>query len=211
MKTYHEEVGECGGDAAKRAPKEEDLGAKVRVVTVGSDQVWGDNGDDLWKSAPVIAECVQQIFTYAVPEPVGRGGDTHAAGSDWKREDLSNDHPRTRPPGGSEERDVEADEGNHSRDSGIIMFFDFASGNTNDTHDKLHDDHSRASDDEDLAATKTFDCPEGDGGGTDVDKCRDEGDEERILDRAERCEEDGSKVEDEVDTGQLLHHLHEDT
>ena len=59
--------------------------------------------------------------TYAVPEPIGRGRDTNTARSDWKGEDLSNNHPRTRAPGRSEERDVEADEGNHSRDSSMIM------------------------------------------------------------------------------------------
>lgn len=85
-----------------------------------------------------------------------------------------------------------------------------AGGNTNDTNDELHDDHPCASDDEDLAATEAFDCPKGDGSRADVDEGRDEGDEEGVLDRAEGGEEDGSEVEDEVDTGQLLHHLHED-
>ena len=149
--------------------------------------------------------------TYTIPEPVGRGRDTNTAGSNWKRENLSDDHPRTRAPGGSEEGDVEADEGNHSRDSSAIMLGAPARGNTNDTDDELHNDHSCASDDEDLAATEAFDCPKGYGGGADVDEGCDEGDEEGVLDRAEGGEEDGSEVEDEVDTGQLLHHLHEDT
>lgn len=86
-----------------------------------------------------------------------------------------------------------------------------AGGNTNDTDDELHDDHPRTSDDEDLAATKAFDCPKGDGGRADVDQGCDEGDEKGVGDRAEGLEEDGSEVEDEVDTGQLLHHLHKDT
>lgn len=81
---------------------------------------------------------------------------------------------------------------------------------TNDTDDELHNDHSRASDDEDLAATEAFDCPKGDWGRTDVDKGRDERDEERVLDRAKGLEKDGPEVEDEVDSSQLLHHLHED-
>ncbi len=91
------------------------------------------------------------------------------------------------------------------------MLRDPASGNTNDTDDELHDDHSCAPDDEDLAATEAFDCPERDRGRADVDQGRDEGDEEGIGDRAEGGEEDGSEVEDEIDTGQLLHHLHEYT
>ena len=149
-------------------------------------------------------------MTYAIPEPIGRGGDTDTARSDRKREDLSNDHPRTRAPGSSEEGNVEADKGNHGRDRGTVMFLKPASGNTNDTNDELHDDHSCASDNEDLATTEAFDYPKGEGGRADVDEGRDEGDEEGIADCAQRGEKDGSEVEDEIDAGQLLHHLHED-
>ena len=149
-------------------------------------------------------------MTYAIPEPIGRGRQTDTARSNWKREDLSNDHPGTGAPGGSEEGDVEADEGNHSRNSSIVMFFNPTGRDTNDTDDKLHDDHSRASDDEDLAAAEAFDCPKGDRCRTDVDEGRDEGDQERVRNRAERGEKDRSEVEDEVDSSQLLHHLHED-
>ena len=86
-----------------------------------------------------------------------------------------------------------------------------ASGNTNNSDDELHDDHSCASDDEDLTATKAFDGVKGYWGGEDVDERCNERDEERVLDRAKGGEEDSSEIEDEVDTGQLLHHLHEDT
>lgn len=75
----------------------------------------------------------------------------------------------------------------------------------------MHDDHARPADDEDPAAAETLDCPEGDGGGADVDEGRDERDEERVFDGAEGFEEDGAKVENEVDAGQLLHHLHQNT
>ena len=80
------------------------------------------------------------------------------------------------------------------------MFRFPAGGNTNDTDDELHDDHSAAPNDKDLAATEAFDCPKGDGGRADVDESRDEGDEERVPDRAKGGEEDSSEVEDEVDT-----------
>ena len=86
-----------------------------------------------------------------------------------------------------------------------------ASGNTNDSDDELHDDHSCASNDEDLTATEAFDRPERYRGGEDIDERCNEGDEERVADRAEGGEEDCSEVEDEVDTGQLLHHLHKNT
>ena len=150
-------------------------------------------------------------MAYAIPEPIGRGRDTDTTRSDRKREDLSNDHPRTGTPGSSEEGDVEADKGNHGGDRSIVMFFNPAGGNTDDTNDELHDDHSCASDNENLTTTEAFNGPKGDGGRADVDESRDEGDEEGILDRAEGFEEDGSEVEDEIDSGQLLHHLHEDT
>ena len=149
-------------------------------------------------------------LTYAVPEPIGRSRDTNSARSNWEGEDLSDDHPRTGTPGGSEEGDVEADEGNHGGNSSMIIFLRPAGGNTNDADNELHNDHSRASDDEDPAAAEAFDGPKGDWGRADVDEGCDEGDEERVLDRAEGFEEDGPEVEDEVDTSQLLHHLHED-
>ena len=165
----------------------------------------------------MICQCqYQRLFkrignsTHAVPEPIGRGRKTDAARSDRKREDLSNDHPGTRAPGGSEEGDIEADEGNHSRNSGIVIFRGPAGCDTNDSDNELHDDHSRASDDKDLAATEAFDCPKGDRGRTDIDKGRDEGDEEGVLDRAKGGEKDRPKVENEVNSSQLLHHLHED-
>ena len=150
------------------------------------------------------------ILTYAVPEPIGRGRYANTARSNRKREDLSNNHPGTRAPGGSEEGDVEADEGNHSRDSSMVIVLGLAGGNTNDTDDELHDDHTRSTDDENSAATEPFHDPEGERGRTDVDEGCDEGDEERVRNRAEGGEEDSSEVEDEVDTSQLLHHLHED-
>ena len=140
------------------------------------------------------------LSTYAVPEPIGRSRDTNTARSDWERENLSDDHPRTRPPGGREEGDVEADEGDHGRDGSVVVVRGFARGDTDDPDDELHDDHSCASDDEDLATTEAFDRPEGDGGGADVDEGCDEGDQEGVVNRAEGFEEDGSEIEDEVDT-----------
>ena len=87
----------------------------------------------------------------------------------------------------------------------------FASRDTNYTNDELHDDHSRAANDEDFAATEALNGPEREWGRACVDEGGDQGDEEGVLDRAEGGEEDGSEVEDEIDTGELLHHLHEDT
>lgn len=209
--TYNQEVGKGGGDAAKGAPEEKDLCPEVGVAFAGTNQVRGDDGNDLSGSVSQLSSKYRMLSTYAIPEPVGRGRDANTARSDRKREDLSDNHPRTRAPCGREEGDVEADEGNHSGNSSVVVFRGLAGGNPNDTDDELHDDHPCASDDEDLAATEALDCPKGDGSRADVDKGCDERDEERVADRAQGGEENGSKVEDEVDTGQLLHHLHEDT
>ena len=58
---------------------------------------------------------------YAVPEPVGGGGETYTTGSDWEREDLANNDPGTWSPRGSEHGDVDADERNHSVDGTVIV------------------------------------------------------------------------------------------
>lgn len=152
-----------------------------------------------------------KVQTYAIPEPIRSRRQPHTPGANGKREDLADDNPGARTPGGGEERDVKADEGDHSRDCGMVVLFEAAGGDADDADDELRDDHSGGADDEELAATEAFDGPEGQGGGADVDEGGDEGDQEGVIDRAQTLEEDGAEVEDEVDAGQLLHHLHEDT
>ena len=41
------EVGECKGNEAQRTPHEIDLGPEVGVALGRSDEVWGDDSDDL--------------------------------------------------------------------------------------------------------------------------------------------------------------------
>ena len=91
------------------------------------------------------------------------------------------------------------------------MLFEAAGGDADDADDELRDDHSGGADKEELAAAEAFDGPEGQGRGADVDEGGDEGDQEGVTDRAQTREEDVAEVEDEVDAGQLLHHLHQDT
>lgn len=52
-------------------------------------------------------------MTYAVPQPVGGGRQSHTARTDGEREDLADEHPRAWTPGGGEEEDVDTDEGDH--------------------------------------------------------------------------------------------------
>ena len=63
--------------------------------------------------------------------------------------------------------------------------------------------------DEQRSSTEFLDGVERDRGGADVDKGGDERDQERVVDCAKTLEERGTEVEDEVDTGELLHHLEE--
>lgn len=154
-------------------------------------------------------------MTYAVPEPVGGGGETDTTGADGEREDLADDDPGAGAPGGSEEGDVDADEGDHGLDGvavggiwgGVGGWVGLAGGDTDDTDDELGDDHSGATEDENTATTEALNDPEGERGGKHVDEGGDQGDEEGVVDRAKGGEEDGSEVEDEVDTSELLHHL----
>lgn len=207
-----EEVGEGEGGAAEGAPHEEDLGAEVGLSLLGTDEVWGDDTDDLERLLVIcfvflFSRIMWDVKTYAVPEPVGGGGETDTARADGQREDLADDDPGAGAPGGGKEGDVDADEGDHGLDGNLVVLAWGASGDTDDTDNELRDDHAHGTDDENTATAEALDDPEGERGAQDVDEGGHEGDEEGVVDRAEGFEENGSEVEDEVDTSQLLHHL----
>lgn len=143
------------------------------------------------------------MSTYAVPQPVASGRETDTTGTDGDGEDLANENPGTRAPGGSEEEDVDADEGNQG--SGRVLVI--REGGSDSTDNKLADDHSQGSVDHDGATAETLNGVEGDWGGDDIDNGENHGNQERVVDRAEGLQEDRGVVEDEVDTGPLLHHL----
>lgn len=149
----------------------------------------------------------------AIPEPVGSGRETDTAGTDGEREDLTNDDPGGGAPGGGERGNVQADESNHGAGGiwvgGVVRGVP-SGGGTDDTDNELHDDHGSSTPDENRTATNLLDHDEREGSGEHVDERGDKRDQEGVLDGAELLEEDGTEVEDEVDTGQLLHHLHED-
>jgi hypothetical protein len=86
-----------------------------------------------------------------------------------------------------------------------------ASGSANGTDDELHNDHTGGTVDQDSTTSKLLNHDERGRGGEHVDEGSDHGDQERVVDRAELLEEDGSEVEDEVDTSKLLHHLNGNT
>jgi len=180
----NEDIGIDEGAGAQAAPDEEHLGAEVALV--GVDHVGGDDGDD------------------AVPQPVGGGREGDTLGAHGEGEDFTDDNPCARAPGGSEEEDVDADEGDHNLDGDVRVGRD----GTDDGHDILADAHAQGTPDEEGAAAETLHGPEGEWGRAHVDEGGDHGDEEGVVDGAELHEEGGSEVEDEVDARPLLHHLH---
>lgn len=117
-------------------PDEEHLSAQVALV--GIDHVRGNDCDD------------------AVPKPVRCGGEGDTTGSDRKWEDFSDNNPSTRAPGRREEEDVDADECDHSLDcTGIIW-----SNSTGDGDNKLADNHSKSTPDQDWTTANSLDHPE---------------------------------------------------
>lgn len=155
--------------------------------------------------------------TYGIPQPVGGGGETDTAGSDGEREDLANDNPGTGAPSGGEEEDVDGDKGDLGIDgrdvvgnavsSGVEMGLVETNRHTDDTDEELANEHTKGTPDQKWATTKLLNGVEGERGRTDVDTIEDQGDQEGVGDGTGRLQEWGRVVEDEVDTGPLLHHL----
>ena len=178
-----EEIGVDEGRGAERAPDEENFGTKVALVL--ANHVRGDGGDN------------------TIPEPVAGCRETNTTRPNRQREDLANNHPCSGTPGSSEEKDVDADEGDHSADRARVL----AIGDTDDGDNELADNHAHSAPQKDGAATESLDDIKGDGCRADIDKGGDQGDQERVRNGAELLEEVGAEIEDEVDTSPLLHHL----
>jgi len=156
-----------------------------------------------------------------VPEPVGGGGESNTTGSDGEREDLANNDPGARTPGAGEEEDEDGDEGNLSVDSGDVNSAGLASsideglveadGDTDDCNEELADQHAQGTPDKERTTSELLNGVERDGSRADVDEGEDQGDQEGVADGTSRGQEGCGVVEDEVDTGPLLHHLHGST
>ncbi len=146
-------------------------------------------------------------MTYAIPKPIASSGETNTAGANWQGENLANDDPSTRSPSRCEEEDVYANECDHGSDCGWIV----AVHCTHNCDQELADQHTQGTPDEQRSTTESFNGPEGDRGRAHVDESGDQTDQERVVDGAKLIEEGGAKIEDEIDTGPLLHHLHRST
>jgi hypothetical protein len=193
----NEEVRVDEAASAETTPDEEDGGLHVTVVR--ADHVRGNDGND------------------GVPEPVGGSGQSNTARTDGDREDLANENPGTRTPGRCEEEDVDGDQGDLGVDSrdvvgdsataAIDVGLVEADGDTNNGDDELADEHTEGTEDEERTTTVSLNSVEGDRGGEDVDEGEDERHQEGVADSTGGLQEGSGKVEDEVDTSPLLHHL----
>ena len=192
-----EEVGVDESDCAETSPDEEHRGAEVTLLN--TDHVGGDDGDD------------------GVPEPVGGGGERNTTGADGEREDLTDEDPGTRTPGGGEEEDEDGDErdlsvdgrkvvgagGAISKGGGVVE----ALSDTDDSNEELADQHAESTVKQECATTELLHSVERERSGADVDEGEDQRDQEGVADGASRLEERCRVVEDKVDTSPLLHHL----
>lgn len=139
--------------------------------------------------------------TYAVPEPVGRGGQGNTTGANGQGVDLADNDPGTGAPSTGKEEDVDTDECNHGRKSLRVV----AISHTKDGDDELADDHAQSTPQQQRTTTDLLDGVEGEGGGKDIDDGGDHAQQERVVDATmfllEKVgEEASSKVEDKVDT-----------
>lgn len=189
------------GGSAETTPDEED--GRSQVSSVLADHVGGDDCDD------------------GVPEPVGSGRQSNTSGSNRQGEDFTDQDPGTRTPSGGEEEDEDGNEGNLGVDCRDVSSNCLASSvggelvetdsNTDDGDDELTDQHAQGTPDEQRSSTELFNSVERDRSGADVDNGEDHRGDERVIDGTGGLQESGRVVEDEVDTGPLLHHLERST
>jgi len=124
-----------------------------------------------------------------------------------QREDLTGDDPSNRTPGGSEECNIEANEGDENFLTSNIPHRD---GDTDDGDDVFAQTHSNGTDDKQTATTETLNTPHSRNGHDHIDNVGDNSNDEWVIDTG-ILEESGAVVEDEVDSGELLPRLNEDT
>ena len=94
--------------------------------------------------------------TYAVPEPVRGGRDTNASRTDGKRENLADNDPSSWTPGHGEDADIEANEGNHGADSGVVVVIRLTGSSTDNADNELHGDHTNGAVEQDSTTSKSL-------------------------------------------------------
>lgn len=78
---------------------------------------------------------------------------------------------------------------------------------TDNANDKLADQHTQGSPDQNSTTTKSLNNPEGKRGRADIDEGCNQTDQERVADRTKLLEEGGAEIKDKIDARLLLHHL----
>lgn len=180
----HEEVGEEEGDAAERTPQEEDVGAQACGVGTVGHKVGSNDTDDAVPEPCFLLLDAAFLECWRTGLTVGRGRKTDTAGTDGEREDLANDDPGSGTPGGSENGNVQADEGDHGTGGvgvGWVVDSVLASSGTNCTNDELHDDHTSGTEDENRTTSNLLNHDERGRSREHVDEGGDETDEEGVL------------------------------
>lgn len=185
-----EEVGEDGTTRAGTGPDEEDLGAKTSLAGTRVDKVRGGVTDT------------------EVPEPVGGSAERESLGTDGKGEDLTANDPGGGTPGGGETGNVDADKCDERLATSGVGLGD---SSTDDSDDELASAHPDGTEDEEVSSTDTLHHVHAWNGGDNVDNVGDNGEDEGVRIRKSALEELGAVVKDEVDTGELLEGLDEDT
>jgi len=182
------EVGEQKAPGASRSPDEEHLDLETGGAGLLVDQVGGSVTDT------------------KVPEPIGGDGEGHGLGTDVEGEDLTGNNPGNWTPRRSEEGDVDTDEGDQNLLSGGVGS---GNGDTDDGDHELAKAHPDGTNQKQLPTTKPLNTPHTGEGHEHVDDVGGDGYQERVG-NTRVLEEDGTVVEDEVDTGELLPCLDED-
>jgi hypothetical protein len=212
----NEEVRIDESAGAKSTPDEKHRGLKIALIFVDHIRSDDSNNLDILVSTRFNTGGLRGC-TYGVPEPVGGGGETHTSGADREGEDLADDDPGTRTPGAGEKEDEDGNECNLGVDSRDIVGSALTSSiqvsvieadcDTDDGDEELADQHAQCTPDQEWATTELLNSVEGDRRRAHIDQGEDERDQECVADGTSRLQEGGRVVEDEVDTGPLLHHL----
>jgi hypothetical protein len=91
------------------------------------------------------------------------------------------------------------------------VFLEPPGSDANHSYDELRYNHTDCPPYKKASTANLVNGPERNRSADCINECGEDRDQERIVNRSKRGEEYISKVEDKVDTSELLHHLHHDT
>ena len=142
-----------------------------------------------------------------VPQPIAGNRERHGLCTNLQGENFTGDNPGDRTPCGCEEGNVNANESDeHTLTSQVVN----RDGDTNDGDDELANTHASSADQEEAAATIALDAVHSRQSHEDVDDGSSDGNQETVL-NTRVLEEGCAVVENEVNAGELLEGLDEDT